>query len=211
MTSERLQRKGSAQTVATTVCITVIGLTVGCTSSSVSPSAASTPPGARATSGAAGADSATSGPTAGASAATRSGTGVLLVPKTLVNSVKAWDSGPGGAALKVASGQVGIVLQAVGLRQYAAARGACVKLAAGISVARASAPIPDTAMQHLYQTALTELGHGAASCEASISKGREYFKTPRDEQKLKQSMSVLSAGADDLYRATGEIDALKRR
>ncbi|HEY1624412.1 MAG TPA: hypothetical protein VGG16_11495 [Streptosporangiaceae bacterium] len=188
----------------------MIGLTVGCTSSPASPSAASSAPGAQATSGAAGENSAPSGPTAAASAATRSGTGVLSVPKARVSSVKAWDSGPGGAALKVVSGQVGVALQAVGLRQYAAARGACVKLAAGVSAARAGAPIPDAAMQHLYQTALADLGRGAANCQASISKGHQYFKTPQDAQTLRRSMSTLSAGADDLYRATGDIDALKR-
>lgn len=155
--------------------------------------------------------------TAGASpsaSAVRSGSGTLSVPKNLVASVTAWGAGRGGAALKTVSGQVGVVLQATGLRQYGTARSACVKLATGVATAQTAPPIPDAAMQQLYQKALTDLRQGAAGCRTAISQrssGAGYFKQQHDAEVLRQSTSVLSAGANELYRATGEINALERR
>jgi hypothetical protein len=69
-------------------------------------------------------------------------------------------------------------------------------------------------MQTLYRKALTKLGQGAAGCRTAISRrpsGAAYFKHQHDQAKLHQSTAVLSAGANDLYRATGEIKALARR
>jgi hypothetical protein len=136
------------------------------------------------------------------------------VPKDLVASVTAWGAGSGGVALKTVSGQVGVVLQATGLRQYGAARSACIKLATGVAAAQTAPPIPEAAMQQLYQKALTDLGQGAARCRTAISQrpsGAVYFKKQHDVEVLRQSTSALSAGADELYRATGEIKALQRR
>lgn len=152
-------------------------------------------------------------PAAKDSTVTRPGSGTLPMPKNLVVSVAAWDAGRGGTALKIVSGQVGIVLQAAGLRQYGTARSACVKLAAGITAAQSAQPIPDAAMQQVYKTALSTLARGAAGCRTAISRrpgGGGYIRTLDDRTVLGQSTSALSVGADDLYRATGEIDALRQ-
>jgi hypothetical protein len=146
--------------------------------------------------------------------AVRSGSGTLSVPKNLVALVTAWGAGRGGAALKTVSGQVGVVLQATGLRQYGIARSACIKLATGVAAAQIAPPIPDAAMRQLYQKALTDLRQGAVGCRTAISQrpsGAAYFKKQHDAEVLRQSTSVLSAGANELYRATGEINALERR
>lgn len=187
--------------------IMVASSIVGCTSQSGTGSPASS---------AASTQTTTSGVSAAQSSAVtspspvRSPTGPISVPQSLATSVKAWDAGRGGAALTVVSGQVGVALQAVGVRQYAAARGACIKLASGIGTARTAPPIPVATMQQLYQKALTELEQGAARCQTAISQGSSYFKTQHDLAVLHQSASVLSAGASDLYQATGEIKALQR-
>ena len=107
-----------------------------------------------------------------------------------------------------------MALQATGLRQYAIARSACVKLATGVASARNAPPIPDGVMQQIYLKALTKLGQGAAGCRTAISQrpsGTAYFNNQHDAEVLRQSTSLLSIGANDLYRATGEISALERR
>ncbi len=200
-----------ARTALTMASVLVAFFVVGCTSpggtGSSAPGSSVTP--ASSTPGAGQASPVTASPSA-----TRSGSGVLAVPKNLATSVKEWDKGRGGAALQAVSGQVGTALQATGLGQYTTARKACVSLATGVTAAQAGPPIPDLAMQHLYQKALTEIGQGATGCRTAIARhpnGSAYFKVQHDVAKLRQSTLVLSAGANDLYRATGEIKALERR
>jgi hypothetical protein len=146
--------------------------------------------------------------------ATQTGPATLSVPKGREASVTAWGTGRGGSALQAVSDQVGVTLQATGLGKYATARRACVRLVTGVATARTAPPIPDVPMQHLYEKALTEIGRGAAGCRAAIAQhanGTAYFKVQHDVANLRQSTSVLSAGADDLYRATGELKALERQ
>jgi hypothetical protein len=204
------RRTVPAQVVSAFLLVLAASSVASCTSSSATGSPASS--GASTQTTTSGVSAAQSSAAASASPA-RSPGKPLSVPQNLVTSVRAWDAGRGGAALSVVSEQVGVALQAVGLRQYTAARGACTKLATGVAAARTAPPIPDAAMQQLYKTALTELEQGAAHCRTAISQrsgGGAYFKTQHDLAVLHQSTLVLSAGANDLYQATGEIKALRR-
>ena len=70
------------------------------------------------------------------------------------------------------------------------------------------APIPDAAMQRLYDKALAEMAKGAADCRAAISSHREGVEDivlHQDTVMLNQAMSLIAAGAKDLYHATGKI------
>jgi hypothetical protein len=139
-------------------------------------------------------------------------TDALPLPKDLQAQVRAWDAGRGGAALAAVSTQVGDVTQASGLREYVAMRAACSRLATSVATAQASPPIPDAAMQTAYATALTKLARGARECRAAISQqpdGDEYIVTTENPAKLRASAAALASGSHDLFRATGEIVALR--
>ena len=106
------------------------------------------------------------------------------------------------------------MLQAAGVKQYVPMKMACVRLAAEAAAAQAGPPIPDAAMQRLYAKALADFAQGAADCKAAISErptGDETIDTRVNPAQLHRSLSLVAAGATDLYRATAEIQALKHR
>jgi hypothetical protein len=139
------------------------------------------------------------------------GSNAMPLPENLQAKVKAWNAGPGGAALNAVSGDLGIVTQNGGVRQYVGMKAACGTLMSAVQTARSGPPIPYAAMQTLYSAALNHLAEGATQCRAAISltpDGDEYDETSVNQQDLSQANSEFSAGAKDLYQATAEIEAL---
>jgi hypothetical protein len=140
--------------------------------------------------------------------------GALSLPSNAKNLVLAWQAGRGGADLATVSRQAGTALQSGGIRQYTMMKNACGQLAGGVSAAQAGPPIPVAAMQTLYTKALAELTKGAADCRAAISTtpdGDETTKTAVNATMLHQSTSELAAGADDIFRATAQIQIASRQ
>jgi hypothetical protein len=140
--------------------------------------------------------------------------GALSLPTNAKNLVLTWHAGHGGTDLATVSSQAGAVLQSGGIRQYAMMKNACGKLVGGVAAAQAGPPIPVAAMQALYAKALTELAKGAADCRAAISTtpdGDETVKTAVNSAMLHRSTSELAAGADNIFRATAEIEIASRQ
>jgi hypothetical protein len=106
--------------------------------------------------------------------------------------------------------QMGYALQGYAVKVYAPMRLACVSLGTDIQAARAAPPIPDIAMQRMYDKALTRLSQAAASCSHAISikSGEETVDAHLHSALLKRSLAGLAAGSKVLYTATAEIRAL---
>jgi hypothetical protein len=140
--------------------------------------------------------------------------GALSLPSNAKNLVLAWQAGRGGADLATVSRQAGTALQSGGIRQYTMMKNACGQLAGGVPTAQAGPPIPVAAMQTLYAKALAELAKGAADCRAAISttpNGDETTKTSVNTTMLHQSTSELATGANDIFRATAQIEIASRQ
>lgn len=147
----------------------------------------------------------------GSTALASLGSNALPLPENLQAKMKAWNAGPGGAALNAVSGDLGIVTQNGGVRQYVGMKAACGTLMSAVQTARSAASIPYAAMQTLYSAALNDLAEGAAECRAAISvkpDGDEYDETSVNQQELGQASSEFTVGGKDLYKATAEIEAL---
>jgi hypothetical protein len=100
-----------------------------------------------------------------------------------------------------------------GAGQFIQMKRACVSLASDVKTASMQPPIPDGAMQYLYNKALTSLAAGAENCEASISsrqEGDEYNVVHTDQARLNMAVSELDIGMHNLYSATAEIKALNK-
>jgi hypothetical protein len=146
----------------------------------------------------------------GTKALTALGSTAIIPPVSAKPMVDSWDSGHGGTNLTAISGQIGAVTQAIGLRQYVAARAACKVLAREVRTAQAGPPIPYQAMQKLYKVALSDLATGAADCQSAISQktdGDEYIQTSVNKVKMAAATKALTTGAKDLYRSTAAIEA----
>jgi hypothetical protein len=145
----------------------------------------------------------------GSAAHTKLGSTALPLPKKLQAAVARWDAGRGGAALAAISSQFGTALQAADVKQYVPMRIACVKLAGKVATAQAGPAIPDAAMQKQYAKALADFAQGADDCKAAISErsGDETIVTKVNPAQLHRSLSLIGAGATDLWRATAEIVA----
>lgn len=129
------------------------------------------------------------------------------------SQVAAWNAGPGGVTLAAISSHLGTVLMAHDARQYVLMKRECVGLAAEVKAASGQAAIPDSAMQSLYDKALTSLAAGAATCQAAVSshqEGDEDLITKTDSSLLATAMSQLNTGTRDLYIATAKIKTLKK-
>ena len=149
----------------------------------------------------------------GSAALTKLGSTALPLPKKLQPAVARWDA-HGNKALAALSVQFGTVLQSAGVKQYVPMKMACVRLATEAAALRAGPPIPDAAMQGLYAKALADFAQGAAACKAAVSEwriGDETVDTRVNPAQLHRSLSLIAAGATDLYRATAEIVALRHR
>jgi hypothetical protein len=136
---------------------------------------------------------------------------VLRWPPGRTRQILRWEAGPGGKTLAVVVDQMGTAMQTAGLKQYANMRLACAQLASEISAAQAGPTIPDTAMQRLYAKALNGLSRAAADCRAAISVhvDGEDVNVHVNNALLNQSRAEFAVASKKLYRATGEIDALR--
>jgi hypothetical protein len=133
---------------------------------------------------------------------------VLRYPSGLRDQVKRWKAGPGGVALSAVTQQVGVAAQSAGLGLYPQMRRTCVSLDASIQAARAAPPIPDAAMQKLYEKALAELSGAAADCQQAISEkqeGVEDIAIHENKTLLNRSRSEFAVGLKELYDATAAI------
>jgi hypothetical protein len=147
----------------------------------------------------------------GSTALSSLGSNAMPLPAYLQAKVKAWYGGPGGTALNAVSGDLGIVTQNGGVKQYVAMKAACGTLMSAVQTAHSGPSIPYAAMQTLYSTALNDLAEGATECQAAISvkpDGDEYDETSVNQQQLSQATSEFSVGGKDLYRASAEIEVL---
>jgi hypothetical protein len=138
-------------------------------------------------------------------------TGAIPLPTYEQPQVKTWQSGSGGAALKQVSNQAGNATQAEGLKLYVEMKAACTQLAVSVTTAQDAPPIPDTAMQALYQKALQELGTGAGECKTAIfeqPEGDEYVATTENTGVLRAAAAALRSGGRDLFLATSQIVTL---
>jgi hypothetical protein len=135
---------------------------------------------------------------------------VLRWPPGDTRQILRWDAGPGGKALAAVGEQMGTAMQAAGLKLYAAMRLACAQLAADISTAQAGPPIPDAAMQRLYDRALAGLSRAAADCHAAITihANGEDVSAKVNGPLLSRSRAEFAVASTKLYRATGEIESL---
>ena len=147
----------------------------------------------------------------GSAALTKLGSTALPLPKKLQAAVARWDA-HGNKALAALSVQFGTVLQSAGVKQYVPMKVACGRLATEAAASRAGPPIPDAAMQELYAKALADFAQGADVCKAAVAEwriGDETVDTRVNHAQLHRSLSLIAAGATDLYRATAEIVALR--
>src|SRR5215471_2453819 len=96
----------------------------------------------------------------------------LGYPPRLKNQIQRWWEGPGGSALALVEKQLGIAMQAAGIKNYPVMKLTCVSLLSEIRTAQAAPPIPDRAMQRLYAGALAGLSSAAADCQKAISEHR---------------------------------------
>jgi hypothetical protein len=138
-------------------------------------------------------------------------TGAVPLPTYEQPQVKSWQAGPGGAALKQVSDQAGNVTQAEGLKQYVEMKAACTQLAISVTTAQDAPPIPDAALQSLYQKALGELGTGAGQCKTAIfeePEGEEYVATTENTSALRAAALALKSGSRNLFLATSQIATL---
>jgi hypothetical protein len=102
---------------------------------------------------------------------------------------------------------MGYALQAAGAKLYPSMKQACVSLASDIQTAQAGPPIPDAAMQRMYDRALVTLSQAAAYCQRaiSVSDDGEDSTVHVLEGPLEQSRTELAAGSNTLYQATAEV------
>ena len=120
-------------------------------------------------------------------------------------AVAHWSKGPGGKALLAVTAQSGYVLQAHGVGEYTEMLQSCGQLTSAVHSARATTPIPDTAMQAEYSASLAAFERGAADCHTAIvqhAAGVEDNTTTVNQALLKTAVSELNLGVSDLYIAT---------
>ena len=140
--------------------------------------------------------------------------GALPLPTNGREAVVGWMTGRGGKELTVVTQEFGNVLQAGAVRQYSQMRYGCIQLTASVAAAQSGPSIPDASMQGMYSEALSKLAKGASDCRQAISEspdGDESILTHQNTQLLDRSKSDLAAGADDIYKATEEIQIAARR
>jgi hypothetical protein len=127
-------------------------------------------------------------------------------------AVAAWKKGKGGAALTAISQHLGQVLMAYGVGEYTVMRQACARLTPAVATANESAPIPDTAMQVLYERTLNLLTTGAAACKAGITSqpdGPEDVVIHTNASLLGKALADFKTGTQGLYSETEAMKTLK--
>jgi len=136
----------------------------------------------------------------------------LRWPPALESRIQRWDTGPGGAALRAVTAQLGNTMQAAGVKLYPEVKQACVALALSVQTALAAPPIPYAAMQQAYGEVLAGLSGAATECRNAISlrpEGDEDLAVNLNKVLLNHSRAVFAAESEALYEATAEIRTLR--
>ena len=132
-------------------------------------------------------------------------------PPGLEPRIQRWNSGPGGAALRTVTAQLGNTMQVAGVRLYPEAKQACVALGSSVETALAGPPIPYAAMQQAYDKVLVGLSGTVTECRNAISvrpEGDEGLAIDLNKALLNHSLTEFSAESNALYEATAEIRTL---
>jgi hypothetical protein len=174
--------------------------------------ARSTPPAGSAAE-AAPAASAPSASGAAGSGLTRNGIASTAMrwPPGLEPRIQRWNTGPGGAALRTVTAQLGNTMQVAGVRLYPEVRQACVALGSSVETALAGPPIPYAAMQQAYDQVLAGLSGAVTECRNAISvrpEGDEDLGIDLNKALLNHSLAEFAAESNALYEATAEIRTL---
>jgi len=132
-------------------------------------------------------------------------------PPGLEPRIQHWNTGPGGAALRTVTAQLGNTMQVAGVRLYPEVKQACVALGSSVQTAFAAPPIPYAAMQQAYDEVLAGLSGAVTECRNAISvspEGDEDLKIDLDKALLSHSLADFAAESKALYQATAEIRTL---
>jgi len=133
-------------------------------------------------------------------------------PPGLEPRIQRWNTGPGGAALRTVTAQLGNTMQAAGVRLYPEVKQACVALGLSVQTALAAPPIPYAAMQQAYGKVLAGLSGAASECQNAISlhpAGDEDLQVGLNKGLLSHSLAEFAAESEALYEATAEIRTLR--
>jgi hypothetical protein len=137
----------------------------------------------------------------------------IHLPTKLRHVLRLWNNGTGGTALAAVSNDLGVALQAGGVKQYVSMRAACASLTTAVSAARTGPPIPNQQVQDRYTVALTQVATAAAKCHAAISErvdGDETVATYENQSLFHQAESDFGVAIKDLYDVTAELAAAGR-
>jgi hypothetical protein len=133
-------------------------------------------------------------------------------PPGLEPRIQRWNSGPGGAALRTVTAQLGNTMQVAGVRLYPEVKQACVALGSSVETALAGPPIPYAAMQQAYDKVLAGLSGAVTECRNAISvrpEGDEDLAIDLNKALLNHSLTEFAAESNALYEATAEIRTLR--
>lgn len=132
-------------------------------------------------------------------------------PPGLQPRIQRWNTGPGGAALRTVTAQLGNTMQVAGVRLYPQVKQACVALGSSVEAALAGPPIPYAAMQQAYDKVLAGLAGAVTECRNAISvrpEGDEDLAINLNKALLNHSLAEFAAESNALYEATAEIRTL---
>jgi len=132
-------------------------------------------------------------------------------PSDLEPRIQRWNTGPGGAALRTVTAQLGNTTQVAGVRLYPEVRQACVALGSSVQTALTAPPIPYAAMQQAYDKVLAGLSGAVTECRNAISvrpEGDEDLQVDLSKALLNHSLAEFAAESKALYEATAEIRTL---
>jgi hypothetical protein len=133
-------------------------------------------------------------------------------PPALEPRIQRWNTGPGGAALRTVTAQLGNTMQVAGVRVYPEVKQACVALGSSVQTALAAPPIPYAAMQQAYGKVLAGLSGAVTECQNAISvrpSGDEDLDVDLNKVLLSHSLAMFTAESGALYDATAEIRMLR--
>ncbi|MBO0769682.1 MAG: hypothetical protein J2O48_13445, partial [Solirubrobacterales bacterium] len=137
----------------------------------------------------------------------------LRWPRGHKDQMVQWNDGPGGADLAAVTQQLGTVMQDIAAQLYPKATLACVGLGSSVEKARNAPPIPDTAMQRAYTSALADLADAVTDCRYALDTqllDKEDEQVSVDKHLLSQAMTKFATGSGLLYTATADIRLLHR-
>lgn len=155
---------------------------------------------------------ATSGKGAGQGTNSSQGPATASAQKPLTPSspskTSQWAASKPGSVMSQVTDASGLALQDYSVHDYVSTLRECSALAGAVKAASAQAPIPDSAMQKRYASALSSFASGAQSCSSAItqhSQGPEDVTTTVNHAVMAQALSDLSSGTRDLYVATEKL------